>query len=173
MKNRTLIAGLFGMAILLIVACAGPEKKIANTMPSDSLKTAVATSLDAFVVSMMTSMPDTSAIFPLIQSYLDANPAVYGSAFALEPVIQGSDTIRYAPDMYRTKDGYITTYIEKAHDYSKDDWYSVPVNTKKGFWSEPYFDAGGGEAQMITYGVPLILNDSLIVGVITADLEIK
>lgn len=173
MKNRIFIGGLLGMAMLFIVSCTGNSKKIVDTMPSDSLKTAVATALDTYVSSLMTSMPDTAAIFPTLQSFLDANPAVYGSAFALEPVIQGSDTIRYAPYMYRTKDGFITKYLEKAYDYSKDDWYAVPVKTKNGFWSEPYFDAGGGEVQMITYSKPLIFNDSLVVGVITADLEIK
>ncbi len=172
MKKFTVYTGLFALLIVMLASCKGPKKNTGEMLPSDSLKTAVAASLDGFVASLH-DVPDTSGIFALLQAYLEANPVIYGSAYALVPVISGSDTLRYAPYIYRTKDGFITKYLEKSYDYSKDEWYAVPVKTKTGFWSEPYFDAGGGDVNMITYSVPIVVQDTVLVGVVTADLEIK
>lgn len=172
MKKITVSACLLALVLVLLASCNGKKKKTMELLPSDSLKTAVAASLEGFVASL-TEVPDTSGIFPLLQAYLEANPGIYGSAYALVPVILGKDTLRYAPYIYRTREGFITKYLEKSYDYSKDDWYSVPVKTKTGFWSEPYFDAGGGEVNMITYSVPILVQDTVLVGVVTADLEIK
>ncbi|MCX6272722.1 MAG: cache domain-containing protein [Bacteroidetes bacterium] len=101
------------------------------------------------------------------------NKVVYGSAFALAPVIRGKDTFRCSPYLYRTPQGYSSKYLEKSYDYTKDDGYSKPVGLEKGVWSEPYFDKGGGDIWIITYSIPVYTPDGSLTGVITADLEIK
>lgn len=168
------LPGFFTMAVFtaVIFSCSGPEEKKVELNPSDSLKTVVAASLEAYA-SQLASAEDTTMIFNLLQGYLNQNKAVYGSAFALVPVIKGKDTLRSSPYIYRSADGYIKKLLEKSYDYTKDAWYNQPLSQKKGCWSEPYFDEGGGEVQMITYSVPIFKTDTVLLGVFTADLQIK
>lgn len=161
------------MAVIILSSCNGPEKKATDNMPSDSLKTAVAKSLDNYVLAIKDGVADTSKTMEIIRTYLDANPAVYGTAIAFEPVINGKDSLRYSLYSYRTATGYETKNFGQIYDYTKDAWYSAPVAQKKAIWTDPYFDAPGGNVQMITYSVPISKADGSIQGVITADLEIK
>lgn len=44
-----------------------------------------------------------------------------------------------------TEDGYDFSALDYAHGYFGADWYQIPASTRKDRWSDPYFDAGGGE----------------------------
>ena len=173
MKKVTLACCFLGIALFLSFSCKGPEKKDSGNMPSDSLKTAVAKSLDDYVLLVKDGLADTAKTIEILKTYLDANPAVFGSAIAFAPTIQGTDTTRISLYTYRNDTGYDTKNFGKLYDYTKDPWYSVPVSQKKAVWSEPYFDAPGGNVQMITYSVPFLNAGGAVLGVITADLEIK
>lgn len=39
-------------------------------------------------------------------------------------------------------------------------------------WSEPYFDAGGGDVEMMTFSVP-VTKEGRFMGILTADFELK
>ena len=46
------------------------------------------------------------------------------------------------------------------YDYLREDdkewpWYVTPRKLGKPMWTEPYFDEGGGEVNMVTWSVPL------------------
>ncbi|MHC1707336.1 MAG: cache domain-containing protein [Bacteroidales bacterium] len=171
--KKILIFPVLVVFSLCFVSCGGGENKKTEAVISDSLKTEIAASMDAYAAKINGGVIDTSQIFQLLQAFLDENPKVYGSALALVPVVSGNDTIRHSPYMYRSANGYVSLYLEKSYDYTKDQWFSVPVEQKKGYWSEPYYDAGGGNIWMITYSVPLLNPDGTVFGVITSDLEIK
>lgn len=173
MKKRILMYSLLSIFSLYFLSCSNQESKKTEPMPSDSLKNAVAQSLNDYSAKLMTGVIDTAQLFNLIKAFLDENPAVYGSAVALAPVIRGTDTFRYAPYVYRSSKGYESVYLDKAYNYSEDQWYTEPVSKKKGCWSELYYDSGGGNAWMITYSIPVYNADSSLYGVITSDLEVK
>lgn len=173
MKKLTLIFAFLGITFLFLVSCGGNKEKTTEQSPSDSLKTAVAQSLESYATTIMGSISDTSQVLVILQAYLDANMSVYGSAFAFAPILSESGKTLNSYYTYRTAEGYASKKLEQSYDYTKEQWYSSPVENKKAMWSDPYFDEGGGNAQMITYGIPLYTADSLLIGVITADLEIK
>jgi hypothetical protein len=173
MKKRILIYSLLSILSLCFFSCANQEKKKTEQMPSDSLKNAVAQSLNDYSSKLMSGVIDTAQLFNLLKAYLDENPAVYGSAVALAPMVTGTDTLRYAPYVYRSPKGYESVYLDKSYNYSKDQWYTEPVGKKKGCWSDLYYDSGGGNAWMITYSIPVYNADSSLYGVITSDLEVK
>lgn len=173
MKKIITVSFYLGILSLLVAGCSNQKNNMPENLPSDSLKAVVANSLDNYAATIMESPIDTSSVFGLLTSFLTEQPAVYGSAFALVPVIEQTDTLRYSPYVYRTPQGFVSKYLERSYDYTRDSWFSEPVKQKKGYWSEPYFDEGGGEAWMITYSVPLFTPDTILLGVITADLEIK
>ena len=53
------------------------------------------------------------------------------------------------------------------------DWYLIPKLLKKNYWSEPYFDHGGGEQMMTTYSRPLYDANGKIYAIMTADVSLE
>jgi sigma-B regulation protein RsbU (phosphoserine phosphatase) len=109
----------------------------------------------------------------LLLSILDRNPAVFGSTLALEP---DGGHAGFAPYYYR-KEGR-TEYKDLAatdYNYRNWEWYKKPRELGRPYWSEPYFDEGGGNALMTTYSSPLYyIKDGkpVFFGVLTADLSL-
>ncbi|MDO5447533.1 MAG: SpoIIE family protein phosphatase, partial [Prevotellaceae bacterium] len=59
------------------------------------------------------------------------------------------------------------------NDYLSQDWFQIPYMLKKAWWSEPYYDEGGGKQMMITYSVPIIDERGEVYAIITADVSLK
>lgn len=57
--------------------------------------------------------------------------------------------------------------------YWEDEWYAVPLRTGEPGWSEPYWDEGAGEVNMVTWSVPLLRADGTVRGIVTADLRLR
>jgi hypothetical protein len=57
------------------------------------------------------------------------------------------------------------------YDYTADEWYTVPTARGRTWLSDPYFDDGGAEADIVTISVPAVL-DGAFVAVATADLDL-
>jgi len=57
------------------------------------------------------------------------------------------------------------------YDYRLFDWFTVPVARGRTWLSDPYFDEGGADADIVTISVPATLDRALI-GVATADLDL-
>ena len=53
------------------------------------------------------------------------------------------------------------------------DWYQIPKLLKKNYWSEPYYDTGGGEQMMTTYSHPIYDKDGNLIAVLTADVSLN
>ena len=65
----------------------------------------------------------------------------------------------FMPDYYPQKGRWFEPYVDRlpdgscvdmqigseAHDYLKADWYTIPMQSGKGYWTEPYFDDAGGK----------------------------
>jgi hypothetical protein len=57
------------------------------------------------------------------------------------------------------------------YDYTADEWFTVPVARGRTWLSDPYFDEGGADADIVTVSVPAAL-DGRVVAVATADLDL-
>ena len=114
-------------------------------------------------------------IIKILQNYLIQNPDVYGASFTFAPIKKNGHLKKYAPYVYRK--GKTITLIDLAdsYDYTKQDWYALPVREKKSMWSKPYFDQGGGNAWMITYSIPIYVDkkQTHLMGVVTNDVLIS
>ena len=60
-----------------------------------------------------------------------------------------------------------------SYNYFSMDWFRIPYETKKPYWSDPYFDEGGGDCLMSTYSYPLIGDDNKVYAVVTADITLE
>ena len=108
------------------------------------------------------------------QRIVQENPVVVGSTVAFVP---GYDSKRplFAPYSYRNPENGaidLKTLATAQYDYPTQEWFTKPLETDDGYWSEPYIDDGGGDMLMTTYSLPLRDSKGKIAAVITADVSL-
>lgn len=119
----------------------------------------VETTINQSVWVLEEQIQHPDSLHKIIQSVLKNNPLIVGSGIA------------FAPDYYKNKGKYFMPYAsysdkEKGeivcqlrgsqnYDYPCMDWYLIPKLLKKEYWSEPYFDNGGGNIILSTFSKPL------------------
>lgn len=110
---------------------------------------------------------DPEALWNLTGEILEDNPMVYGSAVALVEKC-------FAPYSHREGDTIRRVQLgTREYDYENQEWFQKALETgEKGYWSEPYFDEGGGNKLMTTYSVPVYDSHGKVAAVLTSDVDL-
>jgi sigma-B regulation protein RsbU (phosphoserine phosphatase) len=115
-------------------------------------------------------VPDS--LHRVAERIVEDNPVIVGSTVALIPGYSRKLPL-YAPYALREGDGVVIKSLAvEDYDYPSQEWFTKPVETGQGYWSEPYIDEGGGEILMTTYSVPIRDKKGNIAAVLTADLSL-
>lgn len=127
----------------------------------------------AWIVPHRLSSPEF--MYNITERLLQNNDFIYGCAIAFEPNYFSADLHYFSPYSYRNNNGEIKSMQlgSDTYDYHYMDWYQIPKLLNKPYWSEPYFDNGGGEIMMTTYSKPLYDSNGKLYAVITADLSLE
>ena len=128
----------------------------------DQVETAVRNSL--WSVQQQLNRPDSleAVTVRLVQS----NPVICGSAVALVDR-------DLAPYSYDSGGEVLTSSLAtEAYDYKNQEWFVKPLELGASYWSEPYFDEGGGNMLMTTYSVPVLDKQGRKAAVFTADVSL-
>ena len=161
---RAAIALLLQFSLVTTFAC--------NTGVSsqEDLQAEVVAALDALAEELVADRPDDAVTYiERLQAYLEAHPAFYGGAVAL---LNRDGNVVTSPYVYRTDDGYVTLDLAvPSYNIDSQDWVKAPLATNAGVWTEPYFDAGGGEVWMVTRSVP-VRDAEGIFAIISTDLAV-
>jgi len=117
------------------------------------------------------NLNDPDALYSITRRMLEDNPAIVGSAIAFRPDYFPEKGTWYAPYSYRAGDTISSKQLGSAdYDYHRMEWYQTTDSLKHEYWSEPYFDKGGGEMLMTTYSYPVMDEAGNLVAVVTADI---
>jgi phosphoserine phosphatase RsbU/P len=74
--------------------------------------------------------------------------------------------------VYRTATGLEEKELAvPEYGIDEQEWLARPRESRQPMWTEPYYDAGGGEIWMMTRSVPL-QRDGKVYAVITTDLPV-
>lgn len=126
---------------------------------------------------MESSELDGKEVDTLLQNIVRNNPEVYGSTIAFEPFMFDKKIKSFSPYYHKAENSLQFSDLGKGdYDYFKWDWYTAPKKLKKGVWSEPYFDEGGGNSLMVTFSQPffrVIDGERRFCGVVTCDIELN
>jgi len=113
---------------------------------------------------------EASGIVPFLSRLLDSLPPeeAFGVYLAREGATTGPDAMPWVdrnsfPDVLKPRGG--------PRDRSKE-WYAGAQRTKQMYISEPYFDAGGSEAEIVSVTLPFYTADGKFGGVAGADLSL-
>ena len=114
------------------------------------------------------------SMFTYIKRLMDFTPAVANSAVAFVEDYYPSKGHWYEPLIARRDNGTLESIVlgSESHDYFKSSWFTEPVRTGKGCWSEPYYDESGAKTTVVTYAYPVWDQNDNIVGVCAADLSL-
>ncbi len=101
------------------------------------------------------------------------NPTVMGSTVALVPGYSPYYPL-YAPYCYRDPDASLAmlSLATPEYDYPSQEWFREPLERDEEYWSEPYYDEGGGEVLMTTFSMPIRDADGRQAAVLTADIAL-
>ncbi|MDR1980714.1 MAG: SpoIIE family protein phosphatase [Tannerellaceae bacterium] len=147
------------------VAKTSSQIVAALTQVEQSVKNAV-----LFVESNL-ARPDSLIV--IITNMLQANPLIDGASIAFEPGYYPSKGTYFMPYVHREGMEIRAKILGSVlYDYFYMDWYLIPKLLKQDYWSEPYYDEGGGEMIMTTYTHRLTGADGELYGVVTADVKL-
>jgi len=117
------------------------------------------------------NVPDS--LVRVTQRIVADNPVVKGSTVALVPGYSKKYPL-YSPYTAAKPDGSMESLslATEEYNYPAQEWFTKPIELDGGYWSEPYFDEGGGNILMVTYSLPVKDADGRIAAVLTADISL-
>jgi hypothetical protein len=165
-----------GLAAFLWLDAAGQTTP--TTPVNVDLKRRVEKDLHAFAAELKAKgrvIP--SEVYALLRAHLGKHPYIYGATLAFKPVETGGKQVKTSPYVYRKEGRLVQKDLIEGYDYTAPacKWYVDAVKRGRPVWSEPYFDAGGGDAWMITYSIPLYTAGKQpdLIGILTSDVELE
>lgn len=120
------------------------------------------------------SLDKPDKLYTITEHIIQSNNFISGSAIAFKPYYYEQMGLYYSPYSYR-EDGEIKSKQlgSSEYDYHNMDWYRIPVELKTPYWSEAYYDEGGGNIIMTTYSYPIYDKEGQIIAIFTADLSLE
>ncbi|GIU48340.1 histidine kinase [Shewanella sairae] len=118
--------------------------------------------------------PDEERLKLLLIRRLERHEDFYGNTIAFRENVIANKSI-FAPYAYRQGHKILTLDIgSEGYNYANGewDWWSQAINNDNGYWTPPYFDAGGGNELMVSYAHSF--GDHMpYLGVVTVDLALS
>ena len=117
--------------------------------------------------------PDSLARVP--QRIVANNPVVVGSTIALTPGYSEKYPL-CAPYVARnpeTGEMQTLSLATDDYDYPSQEWFTKPLEYQDGYWSEPYYDEGGGNMLMTTFSMPVKDSNGKVAAILTADISLE
>ena len=119
------------------------------------------------------TLANPDSLWSLARRIVDCNPSVSGTAIALMEDYFPQKGRLFCPYAYRDGDRIATVQLgQESYNYPEKEWFTKPLETGEGYWSEPYFDTGGGEMLMTTYSLPVTDMQGRVAAVLTADISL-
>lgn len=181
-----LAALVFLAAFLLFFRMSGDKVRDEAFKHAESELSKTVYQIDGILHSVETAVENTAwlvngrldspgSMYELVVRLLENNSFIYGSAIAFEPGYFQSEGHFFSPYSFRAENGDIevTQLGNKDYDYHYMDWYQIPKLLDQPYWTEPYYDDGGGEMMMTTYSKPLYDGSGRMIAVITADISLN
>ena len=131
----------------------------------------------AWVVS--DDLAEADSMFVTTYRMVENNPAILGGTISFIPNYYPQKGYWFEPYAVRRtmSDGRETIETiqlgSASHDYTKSEFFTVPIAQNCGHWSEPYLDADGAKAMVTTYGTPVHDRQGKTVAVVDADLSLE
>lgn len=144
-----------------------------NISSIEGILARISKSVDNITTIVQRESLPADSLYPLLERFVAANNDITGSAIAFEPHHYPTKGYYYSPYAYRDSTGIYTKQLgNESYDYFNMEWYAAAIKSERGYWTEPYYDEGGGKTVMCTYSSIMRDKDGRIIGVMTADISL-
>lgn len=145
----------------------------------------MATQIDGLLMTVETTMRQSTwmieedlsnpdSLYRIVSAVVKNNNMIVGSGIAFEPSYYKEKGLYFMPFAFLDgKNIKCQNLGSKQYDYHCMDWYLIPKLLKKPYWSEPYYDEGGGNIIMSTYVLPLCDRQGRVYAVFTANISLS
>ncbi len=138
--------------------------------------------------------PSEAQLYAQLRGNVESNPLIYGSCAAFEPrafprSIDGAPASDlpvapaprprpnpdlFCPYVYRGSESLLRMDVADAYDYldPRWEWYRVPRQSGRAFWTEPFFDEGAGNVEMVTFVAPFF-RGGVFRGTVNVDVRLE
>lgn len=138
-----------------------------------SLLLTVETTMNQSAWMVEESLNNPDSLRRVISAIVKNNDLIVGSGIAFEPDFYKQKGKFYMPFAFLANDKLEYQILGGAdYDYLCMDWYLIPKLLKQNYWSEPYYDEGGGNIIMSTYSMPLYDKKGEVYAVFTANISL-
>lgn len=152
--------------IILLLTVTGSCKK--QDSLTDEQKIEIA--LDEFVSNLESSPPDTTDLSDRVRNYMLIRSDIFFGATVT--LLDSAKLAIYSPYWYRANGSLLEKNLaDTAYHINDQSWLREPIDSGHAIWTDPYFDAGGGNIWMKTRSVPVMANGH-IMAVATTDLAL-
>ena len=126
---------------------------------------------EPFVKKALAS-PDS--VMSLVKQWSLSDSLLIGGCMGFEPYYYSEKGKYYMPYVTTTLGNKPVSKIlgSDDYDYFNMEWYSSAKEARRGTWSDPYYDDGGGDVMMITYSLPVFDKYGNMIGIMTADMSL-
>lgn len=161
---------------IVLEQVTGKSAAIATSITEElqGLLRSVEASLTLTAARLEEATPSPVMVDQILTQLINTNSRIYGSTVAYASSETPDGNPHFAPYLHRHDGGLAKTDLA-APDYAywQQDWFTRPMQAKRALWTEPYFDAGGGNINMVTYSMPFHRKTDpagIPTGVVTADI---
>lgn len=149
------------------------ELRTMSSQISSLLKT-VEISLNQSVWMIEDNLDKPDSLYRIVEAVVVNNDLIVGSGIAFEPYFYKEKGKYYMPYATGTP-GNITKKLLGGQDYDYPcmDWYLIPKLLKQSYWSEPFYDSGGGNFITSTYSKPLYDKQGNLCAIFTANISLS
>ena len=123
---------------------------------------------------VLENLDQPEKLYNITEHIIESNDFISGSAIAFEPYYFEEYGYFYSPYSYRDGAEIKSKQLGTSdYNYHYMDWYQIPRLLNKPYWSEPYYDEGGGNIIMTTYSYPIYDQQGNMIAIFTADLSLE
>lgn len=126
----------------------------------------------SWIIERNLSRPDS--LHYIITEIVENNDLIESCGIAFVPYYYKEKGKYYMPFVSAMKkETEYTVLGSQSYDYPCMDWFLIPSRLKQNYWSEPYYDQGGGNFIMSTYSMPLYDSNGEIYAIFTANISLS
>ncbi len=144
---------------------------ISGCKKETDLTPTVESAMAVFASWLQTDPPTATTVSERVRLYISSQPAYFfGSTVTL---LDANGKATTSPYWYRSGSSLTNKeLVSPSYNIDNQTWLRKPIDLKAPYWTEPYFDQGGGDIWMRTYAVPILVNGRVI-AVATTDLAVE
>ncbi len=145
-----------------------------TTMEIEMVLESTEVSIESSVWMIEENLNKPDSLKRVVYRMLESSDVIMAIGVAFEPNYFKEKGDYFFPYVCKTLNGIEAKDLGSAdYNYHAMDWYTIPKLLRKNYWSEPYYDDGGGNMVFTTYSRPLYDKQGNIYAILTADLSLR